>query len=255
MTTINSDSPNLMAAVYNMQHKYEHGFIPKPTRTFNVGDNVVYGSHPNTVVVATHCDNHFYSIKCTDNKLVRGVASPHEDYQVVAWMDLFPVRHKDTNFATESMPYSYTQRAIEGILSIAYNFGLDLDPDYQRGLEWSDGDRQLLIESVFNKVDIGKVLLAKDSTASTLYEVIDGKQRIDTLLKFHQDQFKYKGYYFSQLSLSDRYKFLDHTIQIAVLEKCSKAEKLDAFISLNTRGRDMSATHIKKVIKMRKSLG
>ena len=38
------------------------------------------------------------------------------------------------------------------------------------------------------------------------YDVLDGKQRLTTLIEYFTDSFKYKGKYFSELSFLDQYK-------------------------------------------------
>ncbi len=68
---------------------------------------------------------------------------------------------------------------------------LDFDPTYQReGGAWSLAKKQLFIDSLLNNFDIPKIYLHElDSSGPFDYAVIDGKQRITTLISFLQDEF------------------------------------------------------------------
>jgi len=60
-------------------------------------------------------------------------------------------------------------------------------------------DEQKLIESVFNRVDIGKfVFIHLGYHSDIMYEILDGKQRLTALYRFYTDQFTYNGYYYSE---------------------------------------------------------
>ena len=86
---------------------------------------------------------------------------------------------------------------------------------------------------------IGTFILVKvpyNKELPYMYEIIDGKQRLATIIEFLEDRFTYKGAYFSDLSLSDRGDFLRDflitTISISEIEikKENKKEILDFFI-------------------------
>ncbi len=62
---------------------------------------------------------------------------------------------------------------------------LNLTPSYQRGDVWGTGSRQLLIESVLRGIPLPSVILLKPADGqSQLFEVVDGKQRLTSLLRF-----------------------------------------------------------------------
>lgn len=60
---------------------------------------------------------------------------------------------------------------------------LNLTPSYQRGDVWSTGDRQLLIESILRGIPLPSIILLKTGP-KTPHDVVDGKQRLTTLLRF-----------------------------------------------------------------------
>jgi uncharacterized protein with ParB-like and HNH nuclease domain len=64
---------------------------------------------------------------------------------------------------------------------------LNLDPPYQRKSVWKTKDRLLLLSSLFNGIPIPAVIFHKyfDSKKKReIYDVLDGKQRIETILHF-----------------------------------------------------------------------
>ena len=80
-----------------------------------------------------------------------------------------------------------------------------------------------------------------------LYEILDGKQRLTTLVEFYEDRFKYRGFYFSELSFRDQHKFTGHSITYGYLENPSKEAIFETFIKLNTCGKPMASKHIDHV--------
>lgn len=80
---------------------------------------------------------------------------------------------------------------------------IDYSPRYQRaGDVWSRKQKQLLIDSIINGLDIPKLyfqFMPRDnSKRDYLYAVIDGKQRLETIIGFIEDKFP----------LSNEFKYL-----------------------------------------------
>jgi len=69
-----------------------------------------------------------------------------------------------------------------------YIYRIDLDADYQRERVWSRKDRELLLDSILQDIDIPKIYLARTKNESFDYECIDGKQRMTTLLSFFKPE-------------------------------------------------------------------
>jgi len=59
----------------------------------------------------------------------------------------------------------------------------NLTPSYQRGDVWATGDRQRLMESILRGVPLPSIILLRTGP-TTPYEVVDGKQRLTTILRF-----------------------------------------------------------------------
>lgn len=60
---------------------------------------------------------------------------------------------------------------------------LDLSPSYQRDLVWSTSDSQKLIESMLRGIPLPSIILNQRKNSS-VYEIVDGKQRLTAILRF-----------------------------------------------------------------------
>ncbi len=69
---------------------------------------------------------------------------------------------------------------------------LDLDPAYQRRSVWTTRDRKSFMDTIFRNYPSPAIFLHKtldDITGSSTYHVVDGKQRITTILMFINNEF------------------------------------------------------------------
>lgn len=129
---------------------------------------------------------------------------------------------------------------------------------YQRDFVWKKKDKQLLIESIYNGLDIGKIIVRKRSwdwveTNINKYpevcfkDLVDGKQRLNAIIEFCQDKFKdLNGYYFSELSDYARNQFFGFSaVSYGELgESATDKDTLGVFLNINFTGVKMSQQHI-----------
>lgn len=66
-----------------------------------------------------------------------------------------------------------------------------LDPDYQRNYVWDDKRASLLVESILLNVPIPVIYVAEDEDGR--WDVVDGLQRLNSLKRFLNNDFKLKG--------------------------------------------------------------
>lgn len=84
--------------------------------------------------------------------------------------------------------------AAEGLRS---NDVFDLDAIYQRGSVWTESQRVALVKSLLMGLPIGSVTLNhRGFSAEKLYSVVDGKQRIEAVRAFYNDEFSVPAEWF-----------------------------------------------------------
>ena len=256
-----NERENNARAIQECEEAIERGILgaPPKRRTYKVGQRVKYGAHKETYVREVHADGRYYIIENMGVKPDK-YSPPRDMKTVVTWTDLLPYNiNKDTNFAKKERFYlRMLNSPLSSLVSMVHrqHAGVDFDVDYQREHVWTRKDKIALIDSIFNNVDIGKFVFVQRNmrVAGKLYEIIDGKQRLTAITEFVEDRWKYKGFYFSELSFRDQHKFLDHNISYGYLENPSKEAIFETFIKVNTCGKPMASKHINHVKHLLKEL-
>lgn len=84
------------------------------------------------------------------------------------------------------MTFEYGDKTIQEFVHLYSHDQLNLEPGFQRNSVWTVRDRQKLIESICSDCPIPSVFLYKsnDSRGRLKYDVIDGKQRLESVLAF-----------------------------------------------------------------------
>lgn len=248
-----------------LQQEKEHGlsaierelpFINEPSYSFNVGDKVVYGALKESIVDEIFYDGKVYGLKCIATNNNYGNPYDYETYRVAAWTEVRPIINGDTSFAeNQEVKLDYFNSTVESLIRKHYHFGVDFDPDYQRGYVWDQKDKELLLDSVFKNIDIGKFTFIKLSNDEWLkrglsYEILDGKQRLSTLIEFYENKLTYNGKYYNDLSSKDKNVFDNHTVAQAEVDRTDKQTVLKYFLMLNRTGKVMDEAHLNQVEKM-----
>ena len=237
-------------------------YIPEPTILYKIGDRVQRGNIDCSIIEEVLDNGKLYLLNESGNTHYYGKDIPYEnDKTYVSWVELVTYRSSEDNaktpelFDKEDIRLSFSQRDISSIFCMAYHFGIDFNPPYQRDFCWEREDKVMLIDSVFNNVDIGKFVFIKRDYAfkGPLYEVLDGKQRIKALLDFHEGRFCYKGLRYRDLHYRDMNMFDRYPISVAVVDnnkEVTEEFKYKYFLKLNTTGKPQSEEHLAKVRKM-----
>lgn len=86
---------------------------------------------------------------------------------------------------THSLDFDYGDKTIQEFVLLFNNGQLNLEPGFQRDSVWTLSDRKKLIESLLQNYPIPSVFLYRQNDNGKLrYDVIDGKQRLETVLMF-----------------------------------------------------------------------
>src|SRR3990172_8890693 len=78
-------------------------------------------------------------------------------------------------------------KTIADIRDMYKNNQIELEPSYQRKPAWKTKQRRLLLSSLFNGIPIPALIFHKHfrrDKAKNAYDVLDGKQRLETILHF-----------------------------------------------------------------------
>jgi len=94
-------------------------------------------------------------------------------------------------------------------------------PVFQRGVVWSEGKNKLLVDSIMRGIDIPKLYLQKTDDG---WDCIDGQQRIRAIIGFFDEEFEYNGDIFPRLSDSDKEKFENYKLTVAIVHEISEEE-------------------------------
>lgn len=140
------------------------------------------------------------------------------------------------------------------------------DISYQRDFCWSLEDKQLLLESIYNNIDCGKIIVRKRSWEwienriqnnkienTTFYDIVDGKQRLKAIYDFVSNIYPDKnGYFYDDLSNRSQIKFMSSLLFSygELGENTSDKEVKRVFLNINFTGKQMSKEHIEYVEKI-----
>ncbi|MDB6124785.1 MAG: hypothetical protein JWQ71_3778 [Pedosphaera sp.] len=122
---------------------------------------------------------------------------------------------------------------------------LELQPKFQRRSVWSDKARSYLMDSIVRGKPIPKIFIRQDidpKTKKTVRDVVDGQQRLRTILGFLQDGFKmakahsaeYGGKFYSEFPDDVQTAILKYELSVDLLLDAPDKEVLDIFARLNS---------------------
>lgn len=101
---------------------------------------------------------------------------------------------------------------------------IDLTPQYQRRSRWDINKRSLLIESLLLNIPIPSIFLFERDYG--MYEVVDGRQRLETLKDFFDNIFPLKDLQYWKELNGKRFKELPQIIQRGLLRRTISATVL-----------------------------
>lgn len=134
---------------------------------------------------------------------------------------------------------------------------LNLAPAFQRGSVWTPADRRLLVNSLFDGIPIPSVYLYRQigPGGTPVYDVIDGKQRIESMLAFmargpvhrkadplwvRREIGEDEGWWlWKHLGKEDKHAYLTATIPIIEVEG-DLSEIIELFVRINATGKKLT---------------
>jgi hypothetical protein len=147
------------------------------------------------------------------------------------------------NELQKEIKYDTKDYTVEVILS-KMNNGDIVIPDYQRQFVWKEKDEASFIESVLLGLPIPFMFFCECEDGT--YEIIDGAQRVQTLIGFIKDEIiisgvpkltSLNGFKFSSLSSMHQRRFLNKSLRIIVLDATTQSDiRQDIFNRINASG-------------------
>jgi hypothetical protein len=121
------------------------------------------------------------------------------------------------NFQTLSWFYDIYKREL-----------LELNPPYQRRSVWNQEYKDFFIDTILQNYPAPAIFLYEEINANGIakYNVVDGKQRISTIIEFLENKFpvyekaaitELRGKYFEELSKDDKIKFWNYSFLVEYL--------------------------------------
>jgi hypothetical protein len=227
--------------------KQGYEYLPPPRRRFALGQRVRVGHLGDPVVEGESADGRFIRVSFLTDDGVR------DGRLVVPWVSVFPEKHTEKELTQPAFHMHEYVRDIHSLVTMALGHGIDMDPPYQRGLVWRIWDKRLLVKSIFEQRDLGKIVLRRlpYQAGRQSYEVVDGKQRLSAILEFYLDGFSYQGVRYSELTGKDMATFKGTRIAVGEMsDRTTDEEAMRAFLLLNESGKAPGRQHLKKVQKM-----
>jgi len=161
---------------------------------------------------------------------------------------------------------------VETIVSQITKGNIDLNPKFQRRNAWDDTRRSRLIESLIIGMPVPEIVLAENPSEKGAFIVIDGKQRLTSIVGFinleeNSQQYWEKpklkglktrkdlnGITFSELNKKSKYsgelnRFNNHDIRCTIITGLKSQDVLyDIFYRLNTSSVPLSTQELRQVL-------
>jgi len=151
--------------------------------------------------------------------------------------------------------YSAQTRTVQDLINLYEDGKLNLNPGFQRESVWSDRDRAKLIDSILRGYPIPAIFLyERHADGSLVYDVIDGKQRIEAIFRFMGMM---RGKSFSTKTVLDdssveelvswsalkrrqaQHKLEGYQLQVIFVEG-GLSQIIDLFVRINSTGRALT---------------
>jgi len=153
--------------------------------------------------------------------------------------------------------HHYTQKTVQDIVNLFRGGHLNLSPGFQRNSVWTERDRAKLIDSITRQYPLPAIFLyRREENGEILYDVIDGKQRIESILMYMG--VLRGGRYFAKLQLDNdekpewydwrilARKKLKHLItgyNLATIEVDGDlSDIIDLFVRINSTGKALTSS-------------
>lgn len=163
----------------------------------------------------------------------------------------------DVHFETDN-------KTIQELIYHYKDGNLNLKPAFQRDSVWRENQRRRLIKSLYENMPIPSIFLfERDQNGRSVYDVIDGKQRLESIFMFMglrgfaRQRFWFNAEwevdgkhnsdrcYWKQLELKEQMKILSYPMQTTII-KGSHTDIAEIFVRINSTGSSLKPQEIRK---------
>jgi hypothetical protein len=151
-----------------------------------------------------------------------------------------------------------TTQDITWLLDLDRNNQLDLDPPYQRRSVWTRKDRQFFLDTIFRNFPSPAIFLHKsmNEDGAATYHVVDGKQRLQTILHFVRGELRIAKDY-GDIRLDGKkweelvgdtelkHRFWNYQVTVEMLDEQQVAMVRDVFDRLNRNARRLTRQELR----------
>ncbi|MBX7109566.1 MAG: DUF262 domain-containing protein [Chitinophagales bacterium] len=158
----------------------------------------------------------------------------------------------------KTLDFDYGSKDVQDFVSLFNQGRLNLEPGFQRQSVWSLNDRKKLIQSLLQNYPVPSIFLYKsaDDKGRLKYDVLDGKQRIESILMFlgirqfkrdwfqvkysFSDEENYRLWDWQQLKRSRReHKITGYKLQTVEVSG-DLTDIIDLFVRINSTGKRLT---------------
>ena len=144
-----------------------------------------------------------------------------------------------------------TTQDISWFLDLKEGGRLNLDPPYQRRSVWSPRDKRYFIDTILNNYPAPPIFLHKtiDDSGHQTFHVVDGKQRLQTILDFTEDKIPIPDDFtdvnlrkkrWSELERPAKERFWNYVLTVEMLPDVSDAPIRNVFDRINRNSRKLT---------------
>jgi len=137
----------------------------------------------------------------------------------------------------------YESLIISDLLGFYSLKSLDINPWYQRRSVWSNPQRAYLMNTIFEKKPVPSIYIRQQidiENEKTLKEVVDGQQRVRTIIAYRADEFAakhpaHKGRVkYSELTASQKTSLLSTSLSVGYLIGANDQDVIEIFGRINS---------------------
>ena len=149
------------------------------------------------------------------------------------------------------MTRTLTTQDISWFLDLHDKGQLDLDPPYQRRSVWSPRDQRFFIDTILNNYPAPPIFLHKtlDDGGRATYHVVDGKQRLQTIIRFTEDKVRIPDDFanvklqkkrWSDVDRATMEVFWNYSLIVEMLPNVDEAKIRNTFDRINRNSRKLT---------------